>query len=77
MVNRTLLDLARQLGNGSIRNIPYQPMAFVVMYNKDLFDKAGITAAPKSWNEMLEACARLRNIGVAGFTVDDAYMAAL
>jgi raffinose/stachyose/melibiose transport system substrate-binding protein len=77
VVNRTLLDLARQLGNGQIKNIPYQPMAYVVMYNKDLFVRAGITVLPKTWNEMLDACAKLKAINVAGFTVDDAYMACL
>ncbi|MDR1909366.1 MAG: extracellular solute-binding protein [Spirochaetaceae bacterium] len=77
VVNSTLLDLARQLGNGSIRNIPYQPSAFVTMYNKDLFAQAGIAAPPKNWTEFLDACARLKAIGVAGITVDDAYMACL
>jgi raffinose/stachyose/melibiose transport system substrate-binding protein len=76
-VNKTLLDLARQLGNGSIKNIPYQPMAYITMYNKDLFNKAGITSLPKKWDEMLDACAKLKAIGVAGITVDDAYMACL
>jgi len=77
VVNKTLLDLARQLGNGSVKNIPYQPMAYLVMYNKDLFTRAGVTSLPKTWNEMLDVCAKLRDIGVAGFTVDDAYMACL
>jgi len=77
VVNKTLLDLARQLGNGQIKNIPYQPMAYVVMYNKDLFARAGITTLPKTWDEMLDACAKLKAIGVTGFTVDDAYMACL
>ncbi|MCL2243891.1 MAG: extracellular solute-binding protein [Treponema sp.] len=77
VVNKTLLDLAKRLGNGSIKNIPYQPMAYVVMYNKDLFAQAGISALPKTWNEMLIACAKLKAIGVSGFTVDDAYMACL
>jgi raffinose/stachyose/melibiose transport system substrate-binding protein len=76
VVNKTLMDLARQLGSGQIRNIPYQPSAFVTMYNKDLFDKAGITAVPKTGEELLAACAKLKAIGVAGLTVDDAYMAA-
>ena len=77
VVNKTLLDLARQLGNGSVKNIPYQPSTYVVMYNKDLFNQAGITSLPKTWDEMLAACAKLKAIGVAGFTVDDAYMACL
>jgi len=77
VVNKTLLDLAKQLGNGQIKNIPYQPMAYVVMYNKELFARAGIASLPKTWDEMLNACAKLKAIGVAGFTVDDAYMACL
>ena len=77
VVNQTLLDLARELGGGSIRNIPYQPSTFVTMYNKDLFQQAGITKVPKNWDEMLDACAKLKSIGVYGITVDDAYMAAL
>ncbi|GHV84980.1 sugar ABC transporter substrate-binding protein [Spirochaetia bacterium] len=77
VVNKTLLDLARQLGNGSIKNIPYQPSAFVTMYNKDLFTKAGIISTPKTWDELLAACAKLKAAGIAGITVDDAYMACL
>jgi raffinose/stachyose/melibiose transport system substrate-binding protein len=77
VVNQTLLDLARNLGGGSIKNIPYQPSAFVTMYNKDLFNQAGIAAPPKTWDEMLDACAKLKAIGVAGVTVDDAYMGCL
>jgi raffinose/stachyose/melibiose transport system substrate-binding protein len=77
VVNKTLLDLARQLGGGSVKNIPYQPSAFVTMYNKDLFARAGITSVPKTWDDMLDACAKLKAIGVAGITVDDAYIAAL
>ncbi|MDR1174237.1 MAG: extracellular solute-binding protein [Treponema sp.] len=77
VVNKTLLDLARQLGGGTVKNSPYQPSTFVTMYNKDLFQRAGITAVPKTWNEMLDACAKLKAIGVAGITVDDAYMACL
>jgi raffinose/stachyose/melibiose transport system substrate-binding protein len=77
VVNQTLMDLAWQLGDGTVKNIPYQPSAFVTMYNKDLFEKAGIAGVPKTWAEFLEGCAKLKAIGVAGITVDDAYMAAL
>jgi raffinose/stachyose/melibiose transport system substrate-binding protein len=75
VINKTLLDLARQIGGGQIKNIPYQPSAFVTMYNKDLFEKAGITAVPKTGDELIDACAKLAAIGVTGITVDDAYMA--
>ncbi|MDR1306107.1 MAG: extracellular solute-binding protein, partial [Treponema sp.] len=76
VINKTLLDLARNLGGGQVKNIPYQPSAFVTMYNKDLFEKAGITSPPKTGEELLNACAKLATIGITGITVDDAYMAA-
>jgi raffinose/stachyose/melibiose transport system substrate-binding protein len=77
VINSTLLDLARQIGGGTVKNIPYQPSAFITMYNKELFNRAGITSLPKTWEEMLDVCAKLKAIGVAGITVDDAYMACL
>ena len=77
VVNSLLLSVARDLGDGTVKNIPYQPSAFVTLYNKDLFAKAGIAAPPATWDEMLDVCAKLKAIGVYGITVDDAYMAAL
>ena len=75
VVNKTLYNLAKELGGGSVKNIPYQPSAFVTLYNKDLFAKAGITGTPKTWSEFLAACEKLKAIGVPAITVDDAYMA--
>ena len=83
-VNHSLISLAEQLGEAKgfedgnkLHNIPYQPSAFVVMYNKALFEKAGITAVPTTWEEFTAACESLKAIGVAGITVDDAYIADL
>ena len=75
MINKTLYNLAKELGGGSVKNIPYQPSAFVTLYNKELFDKAGITDTPKTWEEFLTACEKLKAIGIPAITVDDAYMA--
>jgi len=75
-VSTALLDLARQEGGGTLRVAPYQPFAFVVMYNKDLFNKAGITITPKTWAEFEDSCAKLVKAGITPITVDDAYMAA-
>lgn len=75
--NATLVKLATDLGGGSLKSIPYQPSTFVMMYNKDAFDKAGITAAPKTWDEFLAACEALKGAGIIPLTVDDAYMAAM
>ncbi len=75
--NATLINLAKELGGGSLKSVPYQPSTFVVMYNKDAFTKAGITAVPTTWDEFLAACEALKGAGVIPLTVDDAYMAAL
>lgn len=75
-VNKTLIDLAQDISGGAIKNIPYQPSTFVVMYNKDLFDKAGVAGIPKTWEEFTAACDKLVAAGITPLTVDDAYMAA-
>lgn len=75
-INKTLVDLAEKIGGGKIMNVPYQPSTFVVMYNKDLFEKAGVSAVPKTWDEFTAACEKLVAAGITPITVDDAYMAA-
>lgn len=76
VISKTLVDLTTNLAGGTLKNIPYQPFIFVTMYNKDLFEKAGISKVPQTWNEFLTACEKLVAIGVTPLTVDDAYMAA-
>lgn len=74
--NATLISLAKELGGGTLKSVPYQPSTFVVMYNKDLFEAAGITAVPTTWDEFLAAGEALKQQGVYALTIDDAYMAA-
>lgn len=74
--NAALINLAKELGGGTLKSVPYQPSSFVVMYNKDLFEAAGITAVPTTWDEFLAACEALKAKGVYALTIDDAYMAA-
>ena len=74
--NATLINLAKELGKGSLHSVPYQPSTFVMMYNKEAFAKAGITAVPTTWDEFLAACEALKGAGIIPLTMDDAYMAA-
>ena len=74
--NATLINLAKELGGGTLKSVPYQPSTFVIMYNKDLFEAAGITAVSTTWDEFLAACEALKQQGVYALTIDDAYMAA-
>ncbi len=75
-INQTLVNLVTKIGGGELHEIPYQPSMFVVMYNKDLFKKAGISKTPTTLKEFEDACAKLKAIGISAITVDDAYMAA-
>ena len=74
--SETLINLAKELGGGSLKSVPYQPSTFVMLYNKDAFDAAGIEAAPTTWDEFTAACDKLVAAGYIPLTVDDAYMAA-
>lgn len=74
--NATLINLAKELGGGSMKSVPYQPSTFLMMYNKAAFDTAGIKAAPTTWEEFMAACDALKGAGYIPLTVDDAYAAA-
>lgn len=77
-LNQTLVGLARSLGqDGKLSSIPYQPSTFIMMYNKGLFKEAGITEVPKTWDEFLAVCEKIKGIGKTPITVDDAYMGCL
>ncbi|MBL8966379.1 MAG: extracellular solute-binding protein [Spirochaetaceae bacterium] len=71
----SLLNLSRSYAaDKGLYAVPYQPFVFAFMYNKEHFDKAGIKAAPKTWDELLAAMAKLKAAGFTPMTVDDAYM---
>lgn len=75
-----LMEIARNAygqthdGDNTLHSIPYQPSIFGFFYNKTLFDKAGIESAPKTWEELDAACAKLKEAGITPITTDDAYM---
>ncbi len=75
VVNSSLIELTKSVSkDGKLYGIPYQPFLFTFLYNKDLFDKAGITETPKTWDDFLAVCEKLKGIGVNPLTVDDAYV---
>ena len=51
----------------------YSPDAWIggIFYNKTLFEEAGIEAVPATWDEFIEACEKLKAIGVEPY-MDDA-----
>ena len=50
------------------------PWVVGFFYNKDLFEQAGITETPTTWDELLDACQKLKDAGINAITCDDAYM---
>ncbi|UJF31476.1 ABC transporter substrate-binding protein [Paenibacillus hexagrammi] len=57
--------------DGKIWAMPIDVNGVGVIYNKDVFAKAGITKVPATWAEFIQVCQQLRKVGVtpiaAGF----------
>ncbi len=56
--------------DGKIRMVPYtSDVTNVIWYNKDIFAKVGITAAPTTWAQMLDDCKKLKAAGITPFSI--------
>ena len=55
--------------NGKQYAAPTVYYSWGMFYRKDLFDKAGITAEPKTWPEFLDACKKLKAAGITPVAV--------
>ncbi|EFW36788.1 ABC transporter, solute-binding protein [Treponema phagedenis F0421] len=75
--NAGLIAACRKAGEGKLKSIPYQPNIFAIFYNKAIFDQAGVTAVPKTWEELDAACQKIKNAGFVPITNDDAYITCL
>ncbi|MEF9878080.1 MAG: ABC transporter substrate-binding protein [Clostridia bacterium] len=69
-----LISACREVGGGTLKSIPYQPNVYNVFYNKEIFDKAGVTAEPKTWAEFLDVCEKIKAADFIPLTSDDAYI---
>jgi raffinose/stachyose/melibiose transport system substrate-binding protein len=65
---RPLADAYTQLYPPNRHGVPYQLNGEALYYNKVLFQKAGITETPKTYDELLAAAAKLKQIGIPAFT---------
>lgn len=48
---------------GKVYGLPLGTGPMAMFYNKDVFDKAGVTEAPKTWDEFYEAAKKIRATG--------------
>ena len=53
--------------------VPYTYYQWGVYYRKDLFDQHGISA-PKTWEEFIAACAKLKENGITPITIGTKYL---
>ncbi|PGS56002.1 ABC transporter substrate-binding protein [Bacillus sp. AFS041924] len=55
--------------DGKLLGMPMNTEGYGFIYNKDLFDKAGITELPKTLTELEEAAKKLKAAGITPFSV--------
>ncbi|WP_333646404.1 ABC transporter substrate-binding protein [Lacrimispora sp.] len=75
--NAGLMSACREVGGGTLKSIPYQPNVFAFFYNQTIFDEAGITEVPKTWEELDAACQKIKDAGYTPITCDDAYIVSM
>lgn len=57
--------------DGGTYAIPYQVTNTMVYYNSELFENAGVTEFPKTWSELIDACAKINATGVTAIELGD------
>ncbi|MBW7454678.1 ABC transporter substrate-binding protein [Paenibacillus sepulcri] len=50
--------------NGIINSAPAFTAMIRILYNKELFEQAGIAKAPETWTEFIDACKKLQEAGI-------------
>lgn len=75
--NAGLISACREVGDGTLKSIPYQPNVFAMFYNQAIFDEAGVAEVPETWEELDAACAKIKEAGYVPITDDDAYITCL
>ena len=60
-----------QGGSGQILGVPTDNFAFYLFYNKSVLAKAGITAPPATWDEMISQCDTLVKAGITPWSYGD------
>ena len=62
--------LSSNVYDGKTYGVPQVTDTLALMYNKELFEKAGIDAAPTTWDEVADAAAKLKKVGADGIYIN-------
>lgn len=70
-----LIDVSRA-PDGKLYAIPFEAYTFQYFYNKQLFQQAGISGPPTTWQGLLDTCTELRSAGIQPISAGwkDGYM---
>ncbi len=63
----TWIGTAENTAGGKVWGMPLYLMGVPFVYNKKLFNDAGLSAAPTTFDELLSDCAALRKVGITPF----------
>jgi multiple sugar transport system substrate-binding protein len=55
--------------DGAQFGVPFSQYQIGLYYRRDLLEKAGLGGPPERWADLLEACARLKQVGVAPIVI--------
>ena len=55
--------------DGKVLAVPYSNDYRIAYYNKDQFEKAGVTEAPKTYDEVLDAARKVKAAGIAEYPI--------
>lgn len=69
----SMMSLDRKLFDGKVGFVPFIPQAYMITCNKNIFDACGITSYPKTWDEFLDACEKIKNAGYIPISSDSYY----
>lgn len=66
-LHRPAIDLVTV--GGKQYGIPYSYYQIGFYFRRDLLERAGVATAPRDWNELLDACHRLKRAGIDAFAI--------
>lgn len=59
--------------NGSLYAVPWNYSCKAMVYNKAVFEEAGVTDVPKTWSELLDVCEKVKATGKTPIAIGNQY----
>lgn len=69
-----MANLSKDLFGGKYSYFPYAPQGYMIFCNKAILEECGITSYPKTWDEFLDACEKIKAAGYIPVSSDTNYI---